>query len=124
VQSRFEVRRRVRYRVQDELERRREPDADLLADLGAQHALRALERGGRSGACFVVAEHGVEHRRVLQVAGHPRVRHRDEAEPRVLDPGVQHLGHDLLDPVCQLARPWMVRHVFSPSLCQPLACSR
>ena len=87
----------VRQRVEVEVQRRRQPDAGLLADLGADDALRALQRGGGVGARGVVAEHRVEHVGVLEVTGDAHVGDRDEPEARVLDPGVEHLRDDLLD---------------------------
>ena len=55
--------RRVREGVEEELQRRGQPDAGLLADLGAEDALGALQRGGGVRARGLVAEHRVEHRR-------------------------------------------------------------
>ena len=89
--------------VGDELERRREPDAGLLADLGAEHALGALQRRGGVRALLVGAEDGVEDRGLLQVAGDPGVGDGDEAEARVLDPDLERLGDDDLDAVGELA---------------------
>ena len=51
------------------------------------------------------AEHRVEHGRLAHVVGDPGVRDGHEPEPRVLDPGLQGLGHDDLDPVGQPAHP-------------------
>src|SRR5690606_16913521 len=105
-----ERRGRLGHRVQVELERGRQADARLLADLGADHAGRALQRGGRPRTLLVGAVDGVEDRGVLQVPRHPHVGDRDEAEPRVLDPRVDHLRDDHLDAVGELACPRVVDH--------------
>ena len=49
------------------------------------------------------AEHGVEDRGLLGVTGDADVGDGDEAEARVLDPTLEHLGDDHLDPVGDLA---------------------
>ena len=71
--------------VGEELQARREPDADLLADERAQPALVLLEQRGGLGALRLVAEDGVEDRGVLEVAGHPDVGDGDEPQVGVLD---------------------------------------
>jgi hypothetical protein len=114
-QRHLEVRRRLRHRVEVEVQRRRQPDAGLLAHLGADDPLRALQRGGGVGARRVVAEHRVEHVGVLEVTGDAHVGHGDEPEPRVLDPGVEHLRDDLLDALAELAGAGCVRHQGQPS---------
>ena len=87
------------------VERRRTTHAGLAADLGAQHALRALQRGGRVGPLRLVAENRVEDVRLLQVVRDARVGDGDEAQPRVLDAHLERLGDDDLDAVGQLAGP-------------------
>ena len=93
-------------RVVDERQRRHVPHAELLADLGAEHALGRLERGRGADQVALLTEDGVEDRGLLRVSGEPDVGDGDEAEPRVLDPPLQHLGHDHLDPVRDLAHAW------------------
>ena len=78
---------------------------ELLADLGADQPLGRLQGRGRAGQLLVLAQHGVEDRGLLGVAGDADVGDGDEAEPRVLDPPLEHLGHDHLDPVGDLAHP-------------------
>ena len=96
----------LRQRVADELQRRRVPDAELLADLGADEPLGRLQRRRRRQRLLLLTEHGVEDAGVLGVTADPHVGHGDEPEPRVLDPPLQHLCHDDLDPVRDLANPW------------------
>ena len=96
----------LRQRVVDELQRRHVPQPELLADLGADQPLGGLERRRRGGHLRLLAEDRVEHRRLLRVAGDPDVGDGDEPEPRVLDPPLQHLRHDDLDPVRDLPHPW------------------
>ena len=105
----------LRQRVEDELQRRRVPHAELLADLGADQALGRLERGRRADDLLLLAEHGVEDRGLLGVAGDPDVGDGDEAEPRVLDPPLQHLRDDDLDPVGDLADPGLAMLLLSCS---------
>ena len=54
----------------------RQPDAERLADGGAQLALGRLQGGRRGGAVLVRPVGGVEDRRVLEVTGHPDVGDR------------------------------------------------
>src|SRR5450830_308390 len=121
-QRRGQVSSGLRDRVEVEVERRRQPHARLLADLGADEALGALECSRGTGARLVVAVDGVEDVRVLQVAGHPDIGDGDEPEPRVLDPGVEHLRDDLLDPLGELPRTTLVCHVLRPSGRSAPAC--
>ena len=51
-------------------------------------------------------EHRVEDRCLLGVTRDPDIGHGHEAEPRVLDPSLEHLRDDDLDPVGDLANPW------------------
>src|SRR5690606_32289917 len=94
--------------VEVELQGGREPDPRLLADLGADDPLGALERRGSPFTLLVVAVDRVEHRGVLQVTGHAYVGDGHEPETRVLDPGVEHLRHDDLDAGRELASPGLV----------------
>ncbi len=54
----------------------------------------------------LVVEDRVEDRRLLVVPRDADVGDGDEAEPRVLDPPLEHLGDDDLDPVGDLAHAW------------------
>ena len=72
----------LRDGVGDELQARREPDAELLADERAQLALVELEQARGLGALPGIPEDGVEERGVLQVAGDPDVGDGDEARGR------------------------------------------
>ena len=65
----------------------------------ADSSAAAVPRQPRSS----LAEHGVEDRGLLGVTGDADVGDGDEAEPRVLDPSLEHLGDDHLDPVGDLA---------------------
>ena len=94
--------------VVEELDARRVPHAELLGDLGADQTLGRLQRGSRAGEVLGALVRGqaqdrVEDRGLLGVAGDPDVGDRDEPEPRVLDPPLEHLGDDHLDPVGHLA---------------------
>ena len=89
------------------------PHAELLGDLGPDQPLGRLQRrrgGGQRGLVALLAgctgQDGVEDRRLLAVAGEPDVGDGDEPQPRVLDPPLEHLGDDDLDPVGDLADPW------------------
>ena len=97
-------------RVVDELDAGHVPYPELLADLGADHPLGRLERSSGTGqvglATPVEGQHGVEDRGLLGVSGDPDVGDRDEPEPRVLDPALEHLRRDDLDPVGDLADTW------------------
>ena len=102
--------------------RRRRTPATACAGRRSACRPRSAARPSRSPAprpcpacCGVVAEHGVEDRGLLQVAGDPDVGDRDEAEPRVLDPHLERLGDHDLDPVGQLARTRGVHHGYSSS---------
>ena len=75
-----------------------------------RNTLSALERLGCLLTSEVVAEHGVENRRLVEVGGDPSIGNRDEAEPRVLDPPLQRLRHNDLDAVRELARASCVNH--------------
>ena len=80
----------------------RELHSQLLADLATDQPGRRGEGDGRAGPVGVRAQHGVEHRRLPAVPRQPHIGHRDESEPGILDPPLQHLGHDHLDLVGQL----------------------
>jgi len=95
----------LRERVVDELQGRHVPHPELLADLGPDQALGRLQRGGRAVELVLLTEHGVEHRRVLGVPADPDVGDRHEAQARILDPPLEHLGHHDPDPVRYLADP-------------------
>src|SRR5690606_5695860 len=99
----LEVLRRVRQGVEDELDRRGQPDAERATDLRTDETLRALERRGGRRALLVGPQHGVEHRGVLEVTRDPDLGDRHEAEPRVLDPPLELLRDDHPDPVSDLA---------------------
>src|SRR5215472_9448454 len=88
--------------VPDELQRRRVPQPGLAPDLGPDEPGRALQRG--RGALLLLRRpvHGVVDRCLAQIVGDPGVGDRDEAEPGILHPALQHLGRDLGDPVGQL----------------------
>ena len=101
----------------DEGQGRRELHPGLPADRGAQHALGALQAGGRGRPLLVVAVDRVEDGRLPQVAGDPGVRDGHvSAEPRVLDPALQRLGDHLPDEVRQLRRPRVVGHCVRSSV--------
>src|SRR5690606_38888277 len=53
------------HRVQEELDRGRVPQAELLADLGSDQTGGARERRGRTLPLALVTHHGVEHRGML-----------------------------------------------------------
>jgi hypothetical protein len=93
----------LRDDVQLERKRRHQPHPELLADLGPQHPLGRLQRGRGRSLLGLLTEDGVVDRGVLAVAREPYVGHGDEPETRVLDPPLEHLGHDHLDPVGDLA---------------------
>ena len=76
--------------------------SERIRPLADSSAAAVLPRGSSS----LVAEDRVEDRRLLGVAGDPDVGDRDEPEPRVLDPPLEHLGDDHLDPVGDLADAW------------------
>ena len=78
--------------------------------------LATLERRARSARVVVVARRRCRRRRVLEVAGHPDIGDRDEAEPRVLDAVLEHLGDDHLDAVGELAGAGGVRHGCCPPM--------
>ena len=58
--------------------------------------LRFARPDWRPGS-VALAEHGIEDRCLLGVAGEPDVGDRDEPEPRILDPPFEHVRHDHLD---------------------------
>ncbi len=88
-------------RVRDELERRGEARVEVLTHLGAQQSGRRPQCGARSLALLRRAQHGVEHRRVLEVSGHTHIGDGDEAEPRVAETLLEPLGEDHADAVTQ-----------------------
>ena len=92
----------LRHRVGDERQRGRVAHAELLGDLGAEQALGRLQRGRRAHEVGLLAQDGVEHRGLLRVTGDPDVGDGHEPEARVLDPPLQHLRDDDLDPVGDL----------------------
>src|ERR1700691_1720475 len=93
----------LRQRVGDELNARGVAQADQPADLGADDAGRALERGGAVLPLLGGAKHRVEDLRLAQVGRQPRLSDGDEAQPRVLDPALEQLGDDLGDPFGETA---------------------
>ena len=109
----FDRRGRFRQRIEEELDRRGQANAQRLADLGTDDALRGFEGASRGLAILIIPEHGVEDRRVLKIARHTHIRDRDETQARILDPPTEHTGDGLLDPVLNLASTRFVRHVSS-----------
>ena len=111
--------------VGEELDSRREADAETLADVAADATAVVGERLGGRGALGVRAEDGVEHRGVLQVARDAHVGDREEAHPLVLETELDELGDERLDAVSDLAGASLVGHgillepgdVFAPTLC-------
>ena len=95
------MRRVLGDRVGDELERRGQPHVEVLADLGAQHPGRGLQRFAGRLALLGGAEHRVEHRRVLQVARDAHVGDRHETEARVAETLLETLREDDADAVAQ-----------------------
>ena len=91
--------------VRLERQGRHQAHAALLPDLGPQHPLGGLERDRGGLSLGVLAQDGVVDRGVLAVTGEADIGHGDEPEPRVLDPSLEHLGDDHLDPVGDLADP-------------------
>ena len=73
-------------RVGDELQRRRQPNVELLADLTPQHPGCRGERRGRRLTLLRGTEHRVEHGRVLQIARDAHIGDRHEPAPRVAQP--------------------------------------
>src|SRR5690606_28776601 len=98
------------HRVGGELQGGGEPQAELATHLGADESARGGERGRGVPLLALVAEHGVVDGGVLEVTGHPDLGHRDEAEPRVLDPGLEHRRDDLLDAVADAPHPGGLGH--------------
>jgi hypothetical protein len=94
----FHVARVLGHCVRDELQRWRELDAGLLADLAADHAGGRLERHRGRRLLRLVTEDGVEHRRLAQIGGHPGIRDRHESQSGVLDLELERARHNLLDP--------------------------
>ena len=91
------------------------PQPGLAAHLGPDQPGGAGERGSGVGLFLRRPVDGVVDRRLPQVAGEPRLGDRHETEPGVLDPPLQHLGHDLDDPVGELARSRRVHgHLIPP----------
>src|SRR5882724_6829598 len=68
----------LRQLVGNELKARGVAQADQAADLGADDARGALERGGGVGPLLGGAEHGVEDLRLAQVVRQPRLGDGDE----------------------------------------------
>src|SRR5215468_4182477 len=101
----FHLARALGQGVADELKRRRMPQAGLAPNLGPDEPGRALQRGRGGRLLLGRPVYRVVDRRLAQVARDPDVGDRDEAEPRVFHPALQHLGHDLGDPLFQLACP-------------------
>ena len=87
-------------RIGDERDGGGELDAGLLADLTADNA--GCRCQGRSGGRLLlgIAVHRVEHRCIPQIGRDPHIGDRDETQPRILDPQLEHLGHDVLNAVC------------------------
>src|SRR6476469_1583390 len=110
----LEVRSRLGDGVGEEVQARRQPDADLAAHVGAEPALVLLEQRGGLGPLRLVAEDGVEHRRVLEVVGHPHIGDRDEPQVGVLDDPLDVGRDEHLDPVSDLAGPSCVSHELPP----------
>src|SRR5262245_64328373 len=104
------MRRALREGVGDEVERRGEPDADALADSRTDPALVQLEDLLGGLPLLVGAEDRVEHRGLLKVAGDSAVGDGDEAETLVLEPELEVLSDDDLDPVGDLAGACGVGH--------------
>src|SRR5450631_1273527 len=104
------VGRTLRKGVRDELQGWRQPDADDFAHCRAELALARLESHLSLSAFVLATEHGVEDRRILQIAGHPHVGDRDEAQSLVLDPVLQRLGDEHLDAVRNLLRARRISH--------------
>ena len=77
--------RGLRDGVGDEFDRRREADAQILADERPETAAVGLEQVRRGGALLLVTEDGVEDRGVLEVAGDADVGDGDETQVGVLD---------------------------------------
>src|SRR5665647_174561 len=102
--------RALRQSIGDELQRWSEPNADALAHRRTELSLGRLKSRRRLGAFGLAAEHGVEHRRILQIAGHSDIGDRDEAQSLVLDAVLQRLGHENLDAVCNLPRTGRISH--------------
>src|SRR6516165_9834666 len=99
--------------VADELKRRRVPQPGLAPHLGPDEPGRALQRGRGTRLFLSRPVHRVVNRRLAQIVGDPCVGDRHETEPWVLHPAFQHFGHDLGDPVGQLACPPRVVHDLS-----------
>ena len=124
-----DVRGVLGQRVGEELQRRGEPHADAACRPRCAACPWPLQRGGGRRALLLAAEDRVEDRRVLQVAGDPGVGDGDEAQPRVLDPGLERLGDDDLDPVGDLAgpcagQPWDFLSSVSCGRCRSQPCRR
>jgi hypothetical protein len=115
------VRGALGQRVGDELDRRRQADADALADRGADAALVGLEDVGRGLAVLVAAEDGVEDGRLLEVARDAGVGDGDEPESFVLVQVLELLGDDDLDQVGDLEGEGGVIHDY---LCFRVTCGR
>ena len=79
-----------------------------LADSSAAAVLASAASSSPVGV-----EDGVEDRGLLRVAGDPDVGDGHEPEARVLDPSLQHLRDDHLDPVGDLADPWVAHGSYS-----------
>src|SRR5580693_6164205 len=105
---------RVRDHVGDELERRGMAQAELASHLGPDDAGRTVQGQRRVRPFGVGPVHRVEHLGLAEVVGQPGLGDGDEAEPRVLDPQLQHFRDDLADPVGKLARPRGVHAVTPP----------
>src|SRR5216684_3396073 len=99
--------------VADEGQRRGVPQPGLAPDLRPDEPGGALQRGRGARLLVRRAVHGVVDRRLAQVTGELGVGDRHEAQPGILDPALQHLGHDLGDPVRKLVRPASVYHCAS-----------
>ncbi len=104
----------------DELKGGREARAQLLADLGAQHAGRRLQRRSRIGLLLLIAVDSVENTRLLQVSGDAYVSDRHKPEARIPQPLLQAPGDDLLDPLGYLPRTWITHAI---SLARPASFS-
>src|SRR5215213_1570293 len=101
------------YGVEQERQRRGEPQTKLLANLSADQPCRRAQCCSCGGLLLLGAEHRVEHRGVATVTAETYVGHGHEAEPWILDPPLQHLRHDHFDLVGQLVNAWRA-HLLLP----------
>src|SRR5699024_2422214 len=115
--DRFEVGSGLGNLVEHEIDGRGGAHPEVLAHLGTNEPLRGRERRGGGRPVALLPEHGVEHGGVLQVTGHSDVGDGDEAEPGILDAGVEQLGDDLVDPFGHAPHPGAVSHGLFLTVC-------